>query len=121
IDSTPHLDWLLLTKRIGNVSKMLSEILRPGTMPANVWLGATVVNQEEADRDIPKLLAAPARARFLSMEPLLGPVKLALHGHRVGIEGSALRGVIDWIIVGGESGHDARPMHPDWARSLRDQ
>jgi len=121
IDSTPHLDWLLLTKRIGNVSKMLTEILRPGTMPANVWLGATVVNQEEADRDIPKLLAAPARARFLSMEPLLGPVKLALHGHRVGIEGSALRGVIDWIIVGGESGHDARPMHPDWARSLRDQ
>jgi protein gp37 len=136
IQATPHLDWLLLTKRIGNVSAMVSII--PGWMPANVWLGATIVNQEEADRDIPKLLAVPAAKRFLSMEPLLGPVDLEtiyntdfgegqpyLHpligrvsdGHGDGCSAPA----IDWIIVGGESGPGARPMHPDWARSLRYQ
>ena len=150
IDATPHLDWLLLTKRIGNVTPMLREILRPDTMPPNIWLGATVVDQEEADRDIPKLLATPARVRFLSMEPLLGPVQLthlrvngvvtvdALRGWAAGIGEPRPLNVdlltghvdartpaagprIDWLIVGGESGHGARPMHPDWARSLRDQ
>lgn len=117
IQATPNLDWLLLTKRIGNVPAMVSII--PGWMPANVWLGATICNQIEADRDIPKLLATPARVRFLSMEPLLGPVGLWpewLHTkpstHRVGI---------DWVIVGGESGAHARPTSPEWARSLRDQ
>lgn len=144
IISTPNLDWLLLTKRIGNAKAMIAEavecpmdmmdVLRP--LP-NVWIGATVVNQEEADRDIPKLLAAPAVKRFLSMEPLLGPVEL---GHWIGttkaigattfrdenniyrcdLTGTPVDG-IDWVIVGGESGPGARPMHPDWARSLRDQ
>jgi protein gp37 len=122
----------LLTKRIGNVRNMVEPIMWPH-LP-NVWLGATIVNQEEADRDIPKLLATPARVRFLSMEPLLGPVDLrrldggsvtGRNAHGVTIDslrvGIFNRPRIDWIIVGGESGPKARPMHPDWARSLRDQ
>lgn len=130
INSTPNLDWLLLTKRIGNVPAMLSVI--PGWMPDNVWLGATIVNQVEADRDIPKLLAVPARVRFLSMEPLLGPVDLLVTGDVLCRCGGCMSMVqqhpghaglqrIDWVIVGGESGPRARPMHPDWARNLRDQ
>lgn len=152
IRETPHLDWLLVTKRIGNAPKMAEAA---GGFPSNVWLGATIVNQAEADRDIPKLLAVQGpRFRFLSMEPLLGPVSLeeAWHGEsalssecwgqcgwckaghpplyncqRGRQEGGHWfdhptgRSGLDWIIVGGESGPKARPMHPDWARSLRDQ
>ena len=59
--------------------------------------------------------------RFLSVEPMLGPIKLGIYGHRVGAPDSAIRGVIDWVICGGESGPHARAMHPAWARSLRDQ
>jgi protein gp37 len=137
IARTPNLDWLLLTKRIGNVGNMLPVPFDFDRMYPNVWLGATIVNQEEADRDIPKLLAVPARVRFLSMEPLLGPVDLSsidLDGHSeifplkgtTGCEdddGNAASDLpaIDWVIIGGESGPGARPMHPDWARSLRDQ
>lgn len=158
IAATPRLDWLLLTKRIGNAREMM-EIASTGArmmgaewpLP-NVWLGATVVNQAEADRDIPKLLAVPARVRFLSIEPMLGEIKLQLRvGHRyadydgtsdcangcgcwagpfrsggpAGVDplGACPKGKlgIDWIICGGESGPGARPMHPDWARLLRDQ
>lgn len=141
IESTPNLDWLLLTKRIGNARSMsqkamgmIGSIHKP--FPANVWLGATICNQEEADRDIPKLLATPAAVRFLSMEPLLGPVDLSAVTFTAspGYFGDALGWhhqphcsrdqrypAIDWVIVGGESGSGARPMHPDWARSLRDQ
>lgn len=78
ITATPNLDWLLLTKRIGNVAAMVPydwTCPRRG-WPPNVWLGATIVDQAEADRDIEKLLMTPARRRFLSMEPLLGPVDL---------------------------------------------
>lgn len=137
IYDTPHLDWLLLTKRIGNASEMLKsdppEGVDMGALP-NVWIGATICNQEEADRDIQKLLAVPAARRFLSIEPLLGRVNLhlqdeqpctmcvrwncELHGRPK--DPPCLRRV-DWIIVGGESGPNARPMHPDWARSLRNQ
>jgi protein gp37 len=139
ISCTPHLDWLLLTKRIGNVAKMIEA---PGMqkcgLPDNVWLGATVVNQEEADRDIPKLLATRARVRFLSIEPMLGPVNLdaalleccgdleyvdmGCYGSRPECCGEPVaRGVLDWVICGGESGRGARPMSIQWARSLRDQ
>lgn len=129
IKATPNLDWLLLTKRIGNVMWMLGEIagfrcdaawLSNPRLPDNVWLGATIVNQEEADRDIPKLLAVPARVRFLSMEPLLGPVTLFDMDGPVDVPDGS-QSPLHWVIVGGESGKDARPMHPDWARSLRDQ
>ena len=147
--STPNLDWLLLTKRIGNAARMIEDTL-PASMKAlpadhplawpwpNVWIGATITSQAEADRDIPKLLATPAAKRFLSMEPLLGPVDLTrIEVHGGDAEIYPLKGTTDcvngegeptvdvpalsWVIVGGESGPGARPMHPDWARSLRDQ
>jgi protein gp37 len=140
IHRTPNLDWLLLTKRPGNILDMLPDGYGApawGEGWPNVWLGCTVVNQAEADRDIPKLLAVPAAVHFLSMEPLLGPVdltsiKLMLAPDVIGARFNALTGryngrlapkdaSLDWIICGGESGLGARPMHPDWARSLRDQ
>lgn len=138
IEKTPNLDWLLLTKRIGNVGNMLPVPFDFDRLYPNVWLGATVVNQEEADRDIPKLRKVPARVHFLSMEPLLGPVDLRRHLFECCGEfdtgaqymgqteqvccGCPLpRGDIDWVIAGGESGPGARPSHPDWYRSLREQ
>ena len=151
IRQTPHLDWLLLTKRIGNVEQMLNKAADHACIsvgstplmkwierwadgdvaPPNVWLGATVVNQDEADRDVPKLLNTPAAVRFLSIEPMLGPITLLDPDDddgepRVnwlrGFDGSD-PGIpaLDWIIAGGESGPQARPSHPDWFRSLRDQ
>lgn len=129
IADTPNLDWLVLTKRIGNVPTMLRHI-GADRLPDNVWLGATVVNQEEADRDIPKLLAVPASVRFLSIEPMLGPIDLErpIPGPDLDQGGGAkicqpwmIQSGIDWVIVGGESGARARPMRADWARSLRDQ
>ncbi len=75
IYATPNLDWLLLTKRIGNVPRALT-VLGDEGLPPNVWLGITVVNQEEADRDVPKLLRVPAATRFLSCEPLLELISL---------------------------------------------
>ncbi|SAK57612.1 phage Gp37Gp68 family protein [Caballeronia temeraria] len=158
IDSTQDLDWLLLTKRIGSVVPMIREVaaqrpnlwyLHEPRLPDNVWLGATVVNQTEADRDISKLLATPVRVKFLSMEPLLGAVDIGdwltpsyphcgtgfsqgggmadgycgtCAGHASDpIHKLGRRDLIDWVIVGGESGFGARPMHHAWARSLRDQ
>ncbi|MFC8531888.1 phage Gp37/Gp68 family protein [Nocardia sp. NPDC057227] len=74
----------------------------------NLWLGVSAEDQKWADIRIPALMETPAAVRFLSAEPLLGPIDL----HDT---------PLDWVIVGGESGRGARPMHPDWARSLRDQ
>jgi protein gp37 len=142
IASTPNLDWLLLTKRPQNITRMLPEPTLASMEDAeagpwhapwpwpNVWLGTTVENQAEADRRIPHLLAAPVAKRFLSCEPLLGPVYLRfVHDEETGevIEGGfPMFGAkptnrLHWVIAGGESGRGARPMHPDWARSLRDQ
>lgn len=135
IAATPHIDWLLLTKRISNVRRMVpmgwtwepTPRLPSAGWPPHVWLGATVVNQAEADRDIPKLLAVPAARRFLSVEPMLGPIQLRAYrsaGESPSSEPSWTRigpARLDWIIVGGETGPGSRPMHPDWVRSLRDQ
>lgn len=122
IESTPNLDWLLLTKRIGNVSDMAPGYWSAEGWPENVWLGVTVVNQAEADRDIPKLLSVPAKIRWLSMEPLLGPVDLRqAHMTHYKLKNWPAPTRVDWVVVGGESGAGARPMHPDWAISLRDQ
>lgn len=133
---TPNLDWLLLTKRIGNVLSMLPDEWGNGRIPhwPNVWIGATICTQAEADRDIPKLLGVRARVRFLSMEPLLGPVDLQKFLWQNGYidrdtmewyDGPGFllrqRKELHWVIVGGESGSQARPMHPDWACALRDQ
>lgn len=144
IAQTPNLDWLLLTKRPGNIAKML-----PGSWERgwpNVWLGCTVVNQEEACRDIPKLVSVPARTRFLSIEPMLGPIDLTLDGavclpcpnavdglsmdpetgayeccSRCDFTGIGDEWGIDLVIVGGESGPGSRPMHLAHARALKDQ
>ena len=199
IRRTPSLDWLLLTKRphlwqkrinaakvsIGRgprieTAAMLNNwagFFGTGEPPANVWIGTTVEDQVRADERIPALLSIPARVRFLSCEPLLGPVQLStwiepfvrcascgecydldevvpdpdgasqgadqcskcgVKGCMCSYEGTAARArwengdvteadihstnpSIDWVICGGESGPHARPMHPDWARSLRDQ
>lgn len=127
IDRTPHLDWLLLTKRPQNIKGMLPEeygFPAWGKGWANVWLGTTVENQTEADRRIPALLSVPARVHFLSCEPLLGPIEFSDVSRRsdaLQMLGKPALFGIDWIIAGGESGPAARPMHPDWARSLRDQ
>ena len=116
IRATPHLTWLLLTKRIGNAEKMMPEI----AIFQNVWLGGSIVNQEEADRDIPKLLVVPAAKRFVSYEPALGPVDWrqipvpGTHGDMCDLR------EIDQIIVGGESnqgGAKARPFNVEWAYS----
>lgn len=89
----------------------------------NVWLGTSVEDQKRADLRIPHLLRTPAAVRFLSCEPLLGPVDLQVSA-RVGWRQARhgwVNDLLHWVIVGGESGRGARPMHPDWARSLRDQ
>lgn len=140
IFKTPNLDWLLLTKRIGNANVMLERAVadvsggdhswshQASRGFRHVWLGATICNQAEAERDVPKLLTVPACRRFVSMEPLLGLVDLeracnlagprGLGGCRYGLH---LAEALDWVITGGESGPHARPMHPEWLRSLRDQ
>lgn len=145
IEDTPHLDWLLLTKRPENIGRMLPRAWREKPRH-NVWLGTTVENQEWANKRVPYLLEVPAWVRFLSCEPLLGAVDLRRIEHRICNDDApikpvlgntetynALRGEriagrigyacnkIDWVIVGGESGKGARPMHPQWARDLRDQ
>jgi len=144
IRATPNLTWQLLTKRIGNAKKMIDHVISTldiGHDPAfaawpwpNVWIGATVVNQEEADRDVPKLLDVPAAKRFVSIEPMLGAINIK-RSHLDGMsEGESFHDStgkehkrisygpkLDWVICGGESGKDARPMNPDWARSLRNQ
>lgn len=159
----PEIDFLLLTKRPENVmptirriryhgserdhpdfQRLYDELIYPwtgGIAPPNVWIGTSVENQATADERIPELLKIPAAVRFLSCEPLLGPVGLDniyLSGCAGSVTLDSLRGIeewdtdddsgttyseqhIDWVIVGGESGPHARPMHPDWARSLRDQ
>lgn len=113
IDQCRNLDWLLLTKRPQNIAKMLPTGVDLPKWPwPHVWLGATAENQEEMVRRRISLLSVPAAVRFLSCEPLLHPVWLpALDGYPQ----------VDWVIVGGESGAHAREMHPNWARSLRDQ
>lgn len=91
----------------------------------NIWAGVTVCNQEEADKKIPILLQIPAAVRFVSIEPMLGAIdirKYIVHYLKtdklVGTTGSFKP--LDWVIVGGESGPRARPMHPDWPRKVRD-
>lgn len=103
---TPNLDWLILTKRPQNIRRYLPDDWGVGY--PNVWLGATIESQEEYDRRIQHLTSIPATIRFLSMEPLLGPVDLR------GAEG------LHWIIAGGESG-GSRAADPDWFRGIRDQ
>lgn len=148
IQETPRLDWLLLTKRPEHVNRMIEQATGFSdsemwfhSVP-NVWMGTSVENQEYADKRIPELLKIPAKVRFLSMEPLLGPVDLTCidyggihptrridalrewyyeNGHVIEKAPPDEACTIRWVIAGGESGHNARPMHPQWVKSLRDQ
>ena len=115
---TPHLDWLLLTKRIEQARYWLAEApWYDGSTPIpNIWLGATVENQEYAERRIPVLLEIPAAVHFVSIEPILGPIDLEVGG---GL--SAWIEDLDWVIVGDESGHRRRPAELDWVCDIRDQ
>ncbi len=144
IEKTPWLDWLLLTKRPEN---MTNPAFVPDAWikrwPSNVWAGTSVGNQDAADKRVPELLKVPAGVLFLSCEPLLdrvilpkcfsiplyhcsecGKEKRKDYCNRCGTfdntQTNEIVGV-NWVIVGGESGAGARPMHPAWARSLRDQ
>jgi protein gp37 len=110
IRQTPNLIYQILTKRPQRIVKCLPSDW--GTGYPNVWLGVTAENQVEADRRIPILVQIPAAKRFLSCEPLLGPLDLSAY---------LPTGLIHQVIVGGESGPNFREMHPDWARNLRDQ
>lgn len=156
--NTPNLDWLLLTKRPhlwrsrleafatmdGSIASAWAVAWLGGEAPKNVWIGTSVEDQKRADERIPHLLKIPARVRFLSMEPLLGPVDLMPTGalgcdcpqlerddgeteERCSGRCQFYRNAVDkmrrveWVITGGESGPGARPSHPDWFRSIRDQ
>jgi protein gp37 len=169
----PHLTFQVLTKRPDHMAEWYATTQRGAKWPAHIWAGTTVEDQRRADERIPHLLKVPARVRFLSMEPLLGPVNLSewieridhchdcraenppqgpdrcpecgheftlisTWGHaqaeryrsgerynpdsaegRADVAGTSP--TISWVITGGESGPRARPSHPDWFRSLRDQ
>lgn len=107
IDATPSIDWLLLTKRPENIRRMIPDRWSV-SMPRNAQIGATVEDRPRMWR-IESLRRVKAHVRFLSIEPLLEDLGV------LNLDG------IHQVIVGGESGHSARPMHPDWARSIRDQ
>jgi protein gp37 len=103
--------FLLLTKRPERMRDTMTARCAGRNVndpPRNIWLGVTAENQEAADKRLPVLAETPAVKRFVSCEPLLEAVHLDLRG-------------IDWVIVGGESGPNHRPMQPEWARGLRDQ
>lgn len=122
IISTPQLDWLLLTKRIGNAGEIIESTLRYNVEPSppdhslgwpwpNVWIGASICNQEEADRDIPKLLAVPAERRFLNIEPPLELVDIqaVINGMPGRVDGCGVE--LHWILIGGGYSYRARPMY----------
>ena len=110
IESTPWLDWLLLTKRPENIGSMVPWT---GSWPRNIWLGASAENQKRANERIPVLLSHPAEVHFVSAEPLLSALDL-----RPYMTGTAS---LDWVITVGESGASARPTQEEWIRDVRDQ
>ncbi len=107
VDDTPALDWLLLTKRPELVRK---KVPWGRDWPRNVWVGTTVENQEWAAVRLPELATLPAKVRFISAEPLLGPLDI-----------TPWSSAIDWVITGGESGPKARPSSPSWFLNLMNQ
>lgn len=133
IAATPHLTWLLCTKRVGNIPRMVPSSWMADGFPSNVRQLISVVNQEEAERDVPRLLALPCK-NGVSYEPALGPVNWtqlhrsgengdwtyidnALDGFRATKGGGSFGRKLEWIIVGGESGPKARSFNVEWARS----
>jgi protein gp37 len=135
IEATPHLDWLLLTKRPEEIMQRIPERWSAG-LPASIWVGTTVESQEMAEKRIPHLLRVPARVRFLSCEPLIERVDLTDIKERpdglgyhidalecdVDTDDDEFEGrSIDWVIIGGESGPRARQFDVAWARDLLEQ
>lgn len=117
IHKCPETTFQILTKRPVKAQRILRNLADAGLFEVplpNVWLGVSVENKATADERIPLLLQIPAAVRFLSCEPLLGPIDLSAYLSPAG----GGKGV-DWVITGGESG--PRPMHPNWVRNLRDQ
>lgn len=120
MESAAQHTFQILTKRAGRMAAIL-RALRPDPLP-NVWLGTSVEDQKRARLRVPRLLDTPASVRFLSCEPLLGPIDLSpwMRARRSEVlEPNEPR--IQWVIVGGESGPRHRLMHPDWVRTIRDQ
>lgn len=128
IRQCPHHVFQVLTKRS---ERMLEYSLRQQTdrglsgwpLP-NVWFGVSIEDQKTYDERVLSLAATPASTRFISAEPLLGEINMGLLGivpKTILPNFTPLHSCIDWVIVGGESGRHARPMHPDWARLIRDQ
>jgi protein gp37 len=128
----PDLIWIIVTKRV----ERAFQFLRPDWWYKKIIIVATIENQQVADRDIPKLLKLKSKFKGLrvgvSLEPMLGPVdflpfanmelrSLKIPGEPPPIKPEILSLPLDWVIVGGESGPGARPLHPDWVRSVRDQ
>jgi protein gp37 len=146
-DITVKANWhtyLILTKREKRMLEFArwmagSDDISVAEWPRNVWLGVSVEDQATADARIPHLLQTPAPLRFVSVEPMLGPVDLSkymvphvawqsaggprecAHGYAAGVPCRQCTTGLDWVICGGETGPGARPMHPAWVRSLRDQ
>lgn len=134
IGKCPQHIFTILTKRPENAFAYYQSrgITKP---PLNLWFGVTAENQQEANKRIPQLLNIPTAVHFVSLEPMLGGIKLELvdleHGAHDFLTGTVFcpgmnepattNNKLDWVICGGESGHKARPMHPDWVRSIRDQ
>ena len=124
---SPHHRFQLLTKRPEQMRRHIERFcregvrsrlgkVRPDVFPLkNLWVGTSVENQATARARVPTLCETPARVRFVSCEPLLGPVSLERY-----LTPSGAGGGVDWVIVGGESGPEARPMRPEWAREIRD-
>lgn len=133
VRDTPHLIWLLLTKRPENADRLWSQAhydafngadsLGPTWAP-NVWLGTTAEDQGNADERLPHLVRVPAAVRFVSAEPLLGPLNLRrwlgydIHSEDFSPTGEHEARGVQWVIVGGESGGKARPFDMDWARDI---
>lgn len=125
---TKHLDWMLLTKRPENVHAIAAELSGFYDFfdeQPQYWIGTSVKDQAAADVRIPQLLRIPAAVRFVILEPLTGPVDLKPYLPSPSGEPTCMNHFtgpfIDWVIVGSESGPNARPMNEDWVRSLRDQ
>lgn len=117
LDVSRH-SYQILTKRPGRAARFVkrnADLFPNGSLPSHVWIGTSVEDQD-VDHRIRQLIAIPAAVRFLSCEPLLGPLRLTAVAKEV-----TLSEVLHWVIVGGESGPQSRPLDPSWVRSLRDE
>lgn len=128
----PQHTFMVLTKRPKRmydalvISQELARTMQQALPLPNVWLGVTAENQEMLEQRVPYLLQIPAAVRFVSIEPMLGPIEFFDSRRWSYLEelidiGNYHRPALDWVICGGESGHGARPVHPDWIRTIRDE